>query len=396
MPRIRLTERRIPSLRGRPASSNSKEPVAYWDLTMPGFGVLVSSKTNIKSYIAQRDLPNGKTRRVTIGLVGTEIRTLDEAREKAADVIHGMRHGVDPRLARRGGVATLEQTALAYVDSHPNLAEKTKANYCGTLTYLDDWRGLRLTEITPAMIETRHRHLGEQRGEALANSVMRAVRAWYNDAIDRHPEVAQMGNPVRLRRKWYKIARRERHVSADELPKFVAAVMKLENPIARDYIRLLLFTGLRRLEAASLTWTDIDFTAKVIRLPANRTKPGRRLDLPMSDLVHKMLKERRELGDAHFVFPAHGTRGHISEPKFHFRMIAEATGIEVSPHDLRRTFAKAAVAAGIHTLQLKALLNHAVGENGDVTVGYVVLDENDLRDPAQKVADQLKKWSRIK
>jgi integrase len=394
MPRIRLTERIIARLKGRPLSSNSKEPVIWFDEEMPGFGVQVSTKTNLKTYVVQRDLPNGKTRRIALGLWRTEIKSLDEARLLAGEKIREMRLGIDPRAARRGDAATLEQLAQTYVDSHPNLAEKTKLGYIGTLNYLDDWRPIKLTEITPAMVEARHRKLGEERGEATANGVMRALRAWYNDAMDRHPEITS--NPVRLRRKWFKIARRERHVSADDLPRFVAAVKKLENEIARDYILLLLFTGLRREEAASLTWIDIDFATKVIRLPANRTKPGRRLDLPMSDFVYAMLKARREIGNDHFVFPAWSEGGYIASPKHHFELIAEETGIEVSPHDLRRTFAKAAIAAGIHTLHLKAMLNHSIGENGDVTVGYIVLDENDLREPAQKVADKIKKWSKIK
>jgi integrase len=395
MPRIKLTERVIPRLKGRPASSNSKEPVAYWDKDMPGFGVVVSTKTGLKSYVAQRDLPNGRSRRVTIGVVGTEIPTLEDAREQARDIIHDMRHGVDPRAARRGEVATLAQTMELYIGSHPNLAAKSVAGYRDTLKHhLEDWRELRLTEITAAMVEARHKKIGEQKGKAIANAVMRALRALYNDAIDTHPEIT--ANPVRLRRKWYKIVRRERHVSADELPRFVKAVKDLENPIARDYLLLLLYTGLRRLEAASLTWMDIDFAAKVIRLPANRTKPGRRLDLPMSDIVDKMLSARRRLGDAEYVFPAHGTRGHIAEPKYPLGIVAEATGISISAHDLRRTFAKAAVAAGIHTIVLKALLNHSTGENDEVTVGYVNLNENDLREPAQRVANQIKKWSRIR
>jgi integrase len=392
MPRIKLTEKIIARLKGRPASSNSKEPIAYWDLAMPGFGVIASSKTGLKSYVAQRDLPNGKTRRVTIGIVGSEIRTLDEARAKAADVIHGMRHGIDPKAARKG-VATLQQAMEAYISSHPNLSAKSIAGYRYALTYLADWKDLHLTEITPDMIEDRHKKLGKEKGGATANGVMRSVRAWYYYAIDRHPELT--ANPVKLKKgNWFKVGRRERHVSADQLPKFYAAVMKLENPIARDYLRLLLFTGLRREEAAGLTWQDIDFTAKVIRFPAKRTKPGRTLDLPMSDIVRKMLKARREIGDAGFVFPAHGKRGHISEPKFPLGIIAEETGIAISAHDLRRTFTKAAIAAGIHMLHIKALLNHAVGD--DVTVGYAPLTEKDLEEPVQKVARQIEKWARAK
>ena len=57
-----------------------------------------------------------------------------------------------------------------------------------------------------------------------------------------------------------------------------------------------------------------------------------------------------------------------------------------------------AVASGIHPLHLKALLNHSLqplGE-GDVTAGYTTLTQNDLREPAQRVADQLKKWCKYR
>jgi integrase len=114
----------------------------------------------------------------------------------------------------------------------------------------------------------------------------------------------------------------------------------------------------------------------------------------MSTHMLKLLKARRELGDATFVFPGR-QRGHLAEPKKTFKLIAEASGIVISAHDLRRTYAQAAIAAGVHALHLKALLNHSVGES-DVTIGYVNLSTEDLRGPAQKVANQLAKWCKIK
>ena len=75
-------------------------------------------------------------------------------------------------------------------------------------------------------------------------------------------------------------------VSSEELPTFYEAVASLPNAVARDYLLLLLFTGLRRREAAALTWEDVDLKAKVIRTPATSTKAGRKLDLPMSTFVH--------------------------------------------------------------------------------------------------------------
>jgi integrase len=322
-------------------------------------------------------------------LVGGEIKTLEQARALAGGKIHEMRQGIDPKAIARTSI-TLKQAAEAYLAARPNLAENSIRDYRRVFeVYLKDWGDDRLSEITRDMVERRHLELGKQRGPATANLTMRCLRAVFNWAIDRYPDVT--ANPVRLRRQWFKIARRERHVSADQLPKFYNAILKLENPVQRDFLLLLLFTGLRSTEAASLTWQDVDFTAKVIRFPALKTKAKRKLNLPMSDVVYKLLKARRELGDAGFVFPAHGKKGHISSPKHPFELVADASDIRVSPHDLRRGFAKAATAAGVHTLYIKALLNHAVGES-DVTAGYVILSENDLRQPMQRTANVLKKW----
>jgi hypothetical protein len=70
----------------------------------------------------------------------------------------------------------------------------------------------------------------------------------------------------------------------------------------RDYLLLLLFSGLRRREAASLRWEDVDLTARIIRVPAVSTKAGRKLDLPMTDFVHDLLVARRALGKTKFIF----------------------------------------------------------------------------------------------
>ena len=86
--------------------------------------------------------------------------------------------------------------------------------------------------------------------------------------------------------------------------------------------------------------------------------------------------------------------GHISEPKYPLSLVAEMTGISISAHDLRRTFITAAESTDISPLALKALVNHAVGN--DVTSGYVIMTTDRLRAPAQKVADVLKKWCKVR
>ena len=80
---------------------------------------------------------------------------------------------------------------------------------------------------------------------------------------------------------------------------------------------MVLFTGLRRNEAATLRWDDVDLQSRMIRLPAKRTKAGRKLDLPMSDYLHDLLTARRAIGrDGPYVFSADSKSGHTEEPRF--------------------------------------------------------------------------------
>jgi integrase len=403
MPRIKLTERTLARLK---APHPSGKQVLFWDETLRGFGVLCSGTTNARAFVVQREI-NGRTRRITIA--PTNVLSLDEARRRAEEKLADFYRGIDPKQGRRGAV-TLRRALDDYVAARAALKPKTVKNYRDALEhYLQDWMDLPiLRQINADMVEKRHRAIrdevaagGRYKGEAIANYAMRALGALWTFAADREPrnpdgrEPSLPRNPVlRLKRQWFRVPRRERLVRNEELPKFYEAVQALASPIARDYLTLLLFTGLRRTEAATLTWDDVDFGAKLIRIPGQRTKTGRKLDLPMTDVVRDLLVARRALGRERFVFPSVGKSGHITEPKTFLQEIARATGIRVSAHDLRRTYITTAESCDISPLALKALVNHTLG--GDVTSGYVQMNVERLREPAQKVADKLKQLCEIK
>ena len=74
-----------------------------------------------------------------------------------------------------------------------------------------------------------------------------------------------------------------------------------------------------------------------------------------------------------------------ANPRKSAKAVIEATGIEFSAHDCRRTFATIA-AARLPGYVVKRLLNHSAGN--DVTAAhYVHLDEATLRNAWQVVAD---------
>jgi integrase len=399
---MQFTERSIAKLL---APDPSGKQVIHWDSDCPGFGILISGTSTAMSYIAQRKLPDGRTRRVTIDKVGSV--SLKQARAEAVDLLHRIRTGDDPK-AKKADMWTLRHALAAYLKATP-LREKSRHDYQYTVErHLAAWLDLPLIAITPEMVEDRHAAIQREiaqhsprakaarksgasiqvNGHATANGAMRAFRAIWNFAADRLPALPT--SPTRrLKRVWFKVGRRERLVTADQLPAFYKAVVALPNRVQSDYLLTLLFSGMRRAEAASLTWADIDFAARLIRLPAARTKAGRKLDLPMTDIVRDLLVARRAESIAGpYVFPSPSRAGYIAEPKFPLALIAQATDIKVSAHDLRRTFITIAESADISPLALKALVNHALG--GDVTSSYVIATVERLREPAQRVADRIK------
>jgi integrase len=160
--------------------------------------------------------------------------------------------------------------------------------------------------------------------------------------------------------------------------------------MGRDYILLLLFTGLRRKEAAGLRWTEIDFDRKQINLPIARVKTRSALALPMTDFVADLLIARRQLGDADYVFPSR--ESHINGDAW-TKTLRKKTGLQFSIHDLRRTFATVAESTDIPWLALKALLNHSAGTS--ITATYVALTPERLRGPAQKVCNRMREICEI-
>jgi integrase len=392
-PKPNLTEKLVAKLA---APDPSGKQVVHWDGELKGFGVQCSGVTNSKVYIVQRDLPGGKPRRVTVGAV-SEL-ALAEAKERGADLLDAIRRGQDPK-AKAAAAPTLRSTLEAYLAARKTLRPASERVYRQIERTLASWMDWELSQITGPLVEARHREIAAEfgakqtrySGTYTANGAMRTLRFLWNFAALRTPSLPP-NNPVNwLARGWYPERRRKGHVPNADLPKFYAAVRALENPVARDYLTLLLFTGFRKSEAASMLWTDVDLGQRLIHLRWASTKSGEELDLPMSDVVHDLLVARRALGVDKFIFPGAGASGHISDTQSQLAKVAKACGLLVSAHDLRRTFITIAESTeNVSYLALKMMINHSLGKKSDQTAGYVQMTAERLRGPVQLVADRMK------
>lgn len=249
-----------------------------------------------------------------------------------------------------------------------------------------DWLDRPLIKITPTMVQARHTKFGEEHSEARSNLTMRYLRAVFTFATHHEPSMAKRENPVDILKKtraWFRVQRRNTLIKPHELGAWLKAVEELKSDWG-DYFLFLLLTGLRREEALGLRWDDVDFIGRtfVVRDTKNRSDH----ELPISNAILAILARQRLNIDGRatsekvFVDSQGCT---LSNYRYAQTTIEKKSGVRVTPHDLRRTFASIAEGLDISGYSLKRLLNHT---NGDVTQCYVILNMDRLRGLMEKIS----------
>lgn len=370
----------------------------YRDTELKGFGLRVG--TSNKVYIAEGKV-NNKTVRVTIGRHG--IFTAEQARLEAKSILGQIVRGINPNdvdRAKKAKSITLAEVYQAYLKARNNLKPRTIYDYDRFMkTYFANWADKPIASITKDLIAKKHKEIGE-RSEAQANLAMRFMRALFNFAMGQYED--SMGNPIMFdnptkrlsqTRAWYRVERRQTFIKSHELPKWFKAVYALptqdgyNNLAVRDFLLLLIFTGLRREEGLALKWRDVDFQAKTLTIPDPKNRQAH--TLPLSTFLYELLKKRYEenMEGSAFVFPGRGIKGYMDDPNKLMKKVVELSGITFTPHDLRRTFITIADSLDISSYALKRLANHKM--NNDVTAGYIIGDAERLRAPMQLITNHL-------
>lgn len=376
---------------------SEKGQVFYRDKELTGFGLYVGKKS--KTFYAEKRISR-KTVRVTLGTFGQ--LSAEQARKMALEALAKMTAGTNPLDEKKSQAVkkvTLKQAFLDFKEARKGLKPKTLYDYERLIEVaFKNWHKKPMVEITKDMVERKHRKLGEERGEAYSNLSMRFLRALFNFSIGKY-ENSQghaliQENPVRRlsqTRAWYKTKRRQTVIKEHELPAWYTAVLDLANKTLRDYLLFLLFTGLRRQEAATLKWEQVDLKSKTVTIVD--TKNHKPLTLPLSGFLLDLLSKRSKTAINDFVFPGNGEAGHIIEPKQALKNVSSESGVSFTIHDLRRTFITVAESLDIPHYAVKRLVNHQM--SGDVTAGYIVTNVDRLRSPMQKITDHFLKLAGV-
>lgn len=358
----------------------------YHDTDLSCFMLTVGKKT--KTFFVQASI-SGKLSRIKIGRYG--VYTAEQARMCAKEMFIDISKGINPKEKERDEKTkniTFEVVLNEYIKNSRRLKERTKKNYRDILNrHVPDWMKKPLSQIKKNDVIERHTRIGLTQGEYVANATMRILRTLFNYAKATY-EICP-DNPVEhlsRTKSWYKEEKRQNYIKAKDIPIFFDAVNKLPNQTYRDFFLLILFTGLRRNEAAKLKWEDINFENRTLII--EETKNGRKHELPLSNFLFNLLSTRFTASnkDTKWVFSGTGKTGHFIEPKKGIAQILEQTGITFSTHDLRRTFITIAESIDLSDFTLKRLLNH---KSNDVTAGYIIHNVDRLREPMEKISQRI-------
>ena len=362
----------------------------YYDDTMKGFGVRVTSG-GTKAFFVEK-LIKKKLCRITLGRY-PEL-TVEMARKEVHKLLGQIAIGMDPvaeKRAEKMREVTLNDVFNDYIQVRKSLKHNTLYNYKNVLTTaFAGWGDKSFLAITKDKVAKHHEKLGQENGEAYANLAMRILRALFNFAAGQYEDAQGKSliteNPVKRlsqTRAWYRVERRQTFIKSHDLAAWYAGVKTLSNETLRDYLLLLILTGLRRQEAARLTWHNVDLAAKTFTV--TDTKNHEPHTLPLTDYLYELIKSRSRSQSSEYVFPGNGSSGHIIEPRKQMINVTKASGVEFTVHDLRRTFITIAESLDISAYALKRLMNHKMG--GDITAGYIVTDVERLRKPMQQITD---------
>ena len=368
-----------------------KGQVIYRDSDLIGFAVRATVKS--KSYIIERRY-EGKLFRVTIGK--TNEITPVEARKKAQSILADISNGVyEKKKDALSGEMTVKQAFSLYLKQR-KLKQLSINTYNHCLdSFLSDWKSKPIFEITKKEVFDRFIKLTEY-SPTQANLTLKMFGSIWRFAqvhcsSDENPILKH--NPVDVipaKRGWNKAKVRTRHLDESNIHTYYSAVLNYfterslyddaSKNAARDLVLFIMYTGCRRNEAQTLKWENVDMEKGlfVFKDPKN----GDDHLLPMGNHLFEIIKQRYELKSNEYVFPGSNMSTgakHISGAQGMLKTIGEQTGIEISLHDLRRTFATICNNLDYGPYTIKRLLNHRSGARNDVTGGYVQVYIKKLR-----------------
>lgn len=358
--KVNLTAGRVDGFRAGPDGKQA----FLWDSTVPGLGVRATAKS--KAFIYQGRI-DGKALRITIGDVKTW--GIDGARAETRRLGTLIDQGIDPRLEKKQRLAEVREAQKEskradatvgdawseYIEARKprwgehHLKDHLKISKAGgeprkrgkgktqpgVLTPL---LSVKLADIDSHTVGQWLRKEAKDRPTQarLAFALLRAFLHWCDD----QPRFQRLASPDACSNRLAKQTLPRKGVKVDclqreQLPAWFSAVQQIHNPVISAYLQILLLTGARRGELATLQWSDVD--TRWGSLAIHDKVEGERV-IPLTPYVALLIDSLPRRNEWVFSSPT-AKSGHLMEPRAQHTRALKVAGIEgLTLHGLRRSF----------------------------------------------------------
>jgi integrase len=333
-----------------------KERSVYWDVTMPGFGLVVTS-SGARSFVYQYRA-NGKSRRFTLDGKLALADARKEARKRMGEVAKGS----DPVEERRRQIATnktatsgtLEFVAREYFRREGRRI-RTMAEREATFERLvfPKLGAQPINEIRRVDLSRLFDQIEDQRGPVMANQTLAFLRRVFNWHAARSDDFS---NPIVRGMRSVQAGARSRVLSDEELRALWSASGAPGS--FSSLVKFILLTATRRNEAAHATWDEI--SGDVWTIPAQRYKTKVDMTVPLSKAAQAVLADIPRMSGGQFIFSCDGRRP-ISSFSRSKRALDRASGVTGwTIHDLRRTARSLMSRAGVPADIAERAVGHVI------------------------------------
>ncbi len=383
--RIKLTDAAVARI--KPPETGRDQ---YSDMLLPGFRLRVTDK-GLKSFSL---LTRYRGNQIRVNCGKFPVTSLAEARQTARDALAAIEQGKDPGAARREARERISDlfndVAALFVERYAKNKNKGwKETERIFQKYVNPrWATRSLKTITRADVVALLDDIEDAHGIYMANRVLAQVRKLFNWALVERALIEVTPIVPGMARKGEK--KRDRFLDEGEISSFLGVSETLGYPFG-PLFKLLLVTGQRRDECASMKWEHVDIGARQWLIPGELTKSGRSQLVPLSLLALEIIDTVPKVAEKGYVFTTHsnGERPVSGFSKAKARCDKALDKYKIEPwriHDLRRSAATHMRRIGISREITSAVLGHA-------PVG-VTAEHYDQYDMLAEKTDALERWSR--
>lgn len=323
-----------------------------FDAKVRGLGLRVSP-AGTKSWFAMKRI-RGQMTRKTIGRYPD--LSLADARIIGAKSLASMAAGEEtPRTNSKTVGAAISEWLARDQASKRTVDQARNAMAHDVLPVLAKHK---LTKVTKSDINRVVDKIVDRGKGVQANRTLSYLRRFFNWCIERDLLTTNPTNGVpkpALERA------RERVLSPAELFSVVNSSLAMPYPFG-PYFYMLALTGQRRIEVASLEWSEIELNHQQWVIPGSKAKNGRQHLVHLAQPLAEVLADLKTKASGPYVFTTTGVRPIAGFSKAKRRLDSDSGVSDWKLHDLRRTFATHATERlGMSHVVIDKVLNHQSG-----------------------------------